>query len=358
MASTSSPARLRVAGLLVLAIGASEVWHGHLASAGEPERRQARLDLEIAKSAKGCGDASTLQDGVASRLGYLPFTGDAALAFRVNIQTRGAALEGAIEVSESGKVVKRRVLKSPSGDCRELTDALAVAISIVIDPLSIGRPVVPPSASSSATAPSAPPSSSAPVVVEPLPPATSATAVAPPAPTQVLVAPVQTPEHTQIRVGLRGQAALGLLPSTSFGGALVVGARRSRWSVGVGGRFDTSISTANGAGAVSVRGSLIAGEATICGHGSPWFLCGLGVLGSLRATGEGVGGLAAKSSIFAGAGARAGFEIPLIRQLSFESHLDVLGALTPVEVVVAGERVWRSAPVSGALGIGLLGILP
>src|SRR6185436_20135649 len=92
----------------------------------------------------------------------------ATLAVSATVNRTGHTLEARIEIAGAdGKPTAERKLVSRQSDCFELTSAIELAISIVIDPVAGSRP---------RPAPAAPPPSSPP----PPPPA-------PPAPSEVIV---------------------------------------------------------------------------------------------------------------------------------------------------------------------------
>jgi hypothetical protein len=59
-------------------------------------------------------------------------------------------------------------------------------------------------------------------------------------------------------------------------------------------------------------------------------------------------------AVYAGAGARAGVEIPLWSMLRLRLSGDVLGTLQPTTARIDGRAVWKTFPVNGALGGGVV----
>jgi hypothetical protein len=87
--------------------------------------------------------------------------------------------------------------------------------------------------------------------------------------------------------------------------------------------------------------------------------CGLLLLGRFRGAVSGRDAPGSDASFLAAAGARAGFEQPLVPHVSLEARLDFLGLLTPLRLVRNGVTpVWSVPPASLAAGIGVLAEIP
>ena len=99
-----------------------------------------------------CPDESEIRRAVAARLGYDPFSPDAAHSISAVIAVQDHhQLKGQVELRDrTGRVTGTRSLAS-TRDCRELASAMELAISIAVDPkvLMAPRPVAPPSTSGS-----------------------------------------------------------------------------------------------------------------------------------------------------------------------------------------------------------------
>ena len=62
----------------------------------------------------------------------------------------------------------------------------------------------------------------------------------------------------------------------------------------------------------------------------------------------------ARFAFFAGAGVRAGFDLPLGASLSARVSGDLVGHFTPYGLAVNGATVFSSSSFSGAVGLGLV----
>jgi hypothetical protein len=76
-------------------------------------------------------------------------------------------------------------------------------------------------------------------------------------------------------------------------------------------------------------------------------------VGALQGAGEKVVEPRQESTFYAGAGARVGTEIHLVKFLYLRIHLGVLATLTRTTLHIDGKAAWTTPPVSGDLGISL-----
>jgi len=214
-------------------------------------------------------------------------------------------------------------LTSATGDCAELGSALALAISIAIDPLSLSRAPSP-----------------APVVRETAPIHSPSERVAPP------------PLTIATAVGVH--VALGATPGTiGVGPDLQIGVRRSSASLALAGRLDPTIGSEGDADG-RVDASLVAAGLVPCFHHGPLAACALGYAGVLRGTGSNVSVPRHASTFYAALGARLALAIPLGGIFALDVHLDGLGTLTHTTLEIDGVPVWTTPPLSAVLGSGLL----
>ncbi|MEZ4394671.1 MAG: hypothetical protein R3A48_26660 [Polyangiales bacterium] len=140
------------------------------AAASQPRGPTAVLRYERGAGASTCPDAQAIRDAVAARLGYDPFRDAAPMTVRATIARHRRRLRGRVEVTHAaGAALGTREIESSHRDCAEIASALTLAVSIVIDPLSLTRPAPPPPAPPVVTPP-APPPPAPPVVTPPAPP--------------------------------------------------------------------------------------------------------------------------------------------------------------------------------------------
>lgn len=327
------------------------------AEARAEETRKARLDYVVEAGVRDCLDTAELKDAVAARLGYVPFSDDAALSIKARVRRNASGLAAELKVKdESGE--RSRTLGSATRDCQELSRSLALAISVAIDPMSLMRaPAPPPAEPPPEPTPPADTAPPAPVAPPAPPPA------APPAPAPAQPSPVgkvEPAEATETRWRLRwlatGHAALFTLPSPTGGASLGVGLRRRALWADLELRYDLPGSQAADAGG-SVQASLLAGALAACHGGRHVGVCALGLVGRLAGEGRDVDVSRKAASLLAGLGLRATLELPLTSAISLRAHVDGLYVATATRLQLRGRSVWETSPVALVPGVGLAGEL-
>lgn len=177
----------------------------------------AELNYVRGPGAQAC-DRQRLEDAVATRLGYQPFSPGAALRVAVEISGQ-RKLTARVRISQPGAPPSESSVNGPS-DCESLTDALALALAVAIDPLMLSRPPPqtgepsPPVPLADPPAPVLPPVEMK--VVDPQPPAPP-----PPVPD----------ESTRLSIHALGGLDLGSIPGGW--GSVTVGARLTLGFVGL-----------------------------------------------------------------------------------------------------------------------------
>jgi hypothetical protein len=303
------------------------------------ERARARLEYVLGPGAERCPDRSALMGAIVARLGYEPWDEQAPRLFKAIVRREGKILRAEVEIRDGDRVVGRRELSSAENDCQELAAAVGLAISIAIDPLSVGR-----------KPPAAPPAS-APAPREPPPPATDHE---PPVP--AVVAPVRPrPETARLRVsaGLGGLVAVGSAPGVAGGLTLQARLRLEALSVGLEGRVDLPARTDSQGGEVGT--TLVAGALLPCVHWRYLAGCGNLTAGAIRAAGYGWERSDSGSAPYLAAGARGVLELPLVSVLSLRLHADLLAHVVRVRLQdpVTGDSFWSTPPVCGTFGLGV-----
>src|SRR5690349_18574327 len=121
---------MRRAWLWASALAASTL----LASAPSFARVPTRLVYARTPEASDCPDEPALAAAVAARLGYEPFSPWGDQTILATVMRRGGALVGRAElIDHDGIAQGSREVQNPQ--CNELILALALAISITLDPL-------------------------------------------------------------------------------------------------------------------------------------------------------------------------------------------------------------------------------
>lgn len=298
-------------------------------------RRPARIDYTRSADAEACPDESGLRSAVATRLGYDPFEENASPLVTASV-TRPSGYEASIQFrDEHGRAQGEKKLTSSAGDCTELASAMALTISILLDPRALmGRPEPP--------APPPPPDPHD-SPFEPERPPSPPPSPAPPARESVLV-----------RVGAEALASVGAAPGPAMGVVGFIGVGRGVLSIDLEARADFPASAMRSDG-TGVRSSLLVGTVAPCGHFGIAALCALASAGALHGEGLNVGTPERHATFYAAAGARAGIEIALARALLARVHADALLPLTRTTLKNRGVEYWTSPPVAGVLALGLMG---
>lgn len=344
-----------------------------------------RLVYDAGSSSASCPNEAGMRAAVRSRLGEDPFTdsGAATRTFALSIEARGELLVGSVELkNDDGTSAGRRTVNGKAGACDELVEALALSVSLAINPDLVvespgsAPPDLPPP-------PPAPTAELAAATVDADSPTKSVAAAeprtnAPPqASSQVWAVPATSDrgveDRKERRTGLGfmpgafAHGALGTGPGAAAGGSVMVRVRTSTrpsnrrrldvdFSVGVEGRYDgLAQETLPGGG--TVKSNLAASVVTPCAHLGAFFGCPALMAGKLYAHSENVESRASDSGLFVAAGGRLGTEVPLSEHLKFEMRLDILAPLVPVNIVFDGATVWN-AGTSGTLGFGVVGQIP
>src|SRR5262245_21131356 len=97
-------------------------------------RRSARIVYSRDPNAAECPDEVGIRNAVAMRLGYDPFEESASSIVTASV-VRSRVYEGVVQLrDEHGRVQGEKKLTSSADDCTELASAMALTISIVLDP--------------------------------------------------------------------------------------------------------------------------------------------------------------------------------------------------------------------------------
>jgi hypothetical protein len=296
----------------------------------------ARLVYVRGQGAESCPGEIELRLSVAHRLGYDPFHTGSRRTIMAVVEQSGERLTARMElVDEQGVSQGERRLEAGRDRCDDLIRALALSMSIAIDP-DRTEPAAAASAGSARSA--ATPSSARDAPSEPQPSSDDASA-----------------EALLLRFGLGGQVAFGVAPAPAAGLLVVGSGRRDRVSLGFEFRLDAPASLAVPGAVVESR--LVAGALVPCFHYDPGVLCAVGALGAVAATSDAAASRE-DSATYAAAGVRVGTEWRLPEPLIFATHAEVLANLTRSSLELDGVSVWEMPVFSGSLGVTLLGSFP
>lgn len=161
---------------------------------------------------------------------------------------------------------------------------------------------------------------------------------------------------------LGGGVAVGSTPAVTPTLAAQFGARFGRFALSLEGRVDLPSSTSQqGLGTVSA--SLALATLLPCyrqpiGRGPAVLACAAIAVGGLAGSATGVENPTAATTLFAAAGARGAFELPLVGPLSARVHAELLATITrtTLDITQLGSpvQVWTTAPVSFDAGLALV----
>jgi hypothetical protein len=308
-----------------------------LARAEPHPRASARLDYTRGPGAESCPAESGLRLEVARRLGYDPFTPEARARLVVTITDQNHKLTGSAQFTGDGRASPwSRAFPGREDDCAALLSALGAEISYQLDPF-----VVPP----------------APVAPSPPPAATLAPSPAlpsdPPPPAPMPPPPPPTGARAELAAGARVTA--GAAPGIAFGATLGGGLRWPSFSLSIEARVDAPASDSVTAPAGARVRTFAAGGALIpCGHLGPVFGCGVLAAAAVSGSSEGVDMPRSDVGPYVGAGARIGLEAPLSSRFAIRLLGEGLASVRSVHLVLDGAEVWKTAPLSGSVGTGLL----
>ncbi len=310
------------------------------AAAGPGAR--ARLRYQRLAGAESCPPQPAFQTEIAAWLGYDPFS-DASLrsvVIDLSGSTSGLAAHLLLEDS-TGKVLGERQILTASPDCRDLTQALVLAVALAVDPLPITRDVI-----------SLPITRDVISQKEPAPPPTVQAPAPPPAPAGP-VAVAARPRGTNGEVSLQLGGALSLLAGPQPAAGLIAGleARWNHWSISVAGQGNTFTGQAWAPGSVQV--SLVAAELAPCYRLGALGFCGVVAAGAELGHGEGIREASNQTLPYLGAGGRFLYDWHLTGPLSLRGQVEVLGRLLGAKFDVGTTDAWATP----AVAVGIAGML-
>ena len=321
-----------------------------------------RLDYARSDRAASCPDREALQSAVVKRLGYDPFFPVARQTIVVQVLASEVGLHAEMHLVDADGIIRgSRELSEQREHCDELVAALALAISIALDPsaaLGEGPADAQPAATAEATKPTGPESdrpAEAQTKASQSAPATQPAAAgsatkrrAPPTKTQ----PQRHPKGTPIglRAGVFG--SLGVAPALAAGFRFGASVRRNWFELAAefSDQLDAS-RTANEGG--SVIGSLAEGTLAPCVASHTLAACGLLNLGSLKSQGKDVPQPVNQRSLYAALGVRVELSPQLFDRLHLLVNADAFKSLTPITLRLHGEDIWHTPFVSLAASLGL-----
>ncbi len=286
----------------------------------------------------------SLRLAVIARLGYDPFSSTAPQTVLAEIARNGDTLRARVDLSnQEGTSQGVRELTSPFDKCFDLVRAMALSISIAIDPVAaLARHDTDESASN-------------------LPvPRNSAETARAPNPVPAVESSAQSPNPRRPRE-VRYFTGAGLYftvhaaPAVGEGAELSWGGRYRDYSLAFEGRLDALNWSRLDSGA-EIGARFLVASLVPCIHEGPLAFCGFGTVGMMRASSNYIAHPWSAADTYSALGLRLGFEWPLAGPLSLRIHAD-LGVPWPRQSIkIDNKEVWPGPglDVFGLIGSGLV----
>ena len=329
--------------------------HAAVAQAAEA----ARLVYGRSADAGTCPDEATLRNAVARRLGYDPFVAYATRTVIVELHGGASGYTGRVYVVDAGTAGGAREITSPGPDCDDLISAVALAISIAVDPASIdAEPIAPEpepatlpasdSSSRSAHEDSAPDTFDA--------PEDSRKTDAPPERDDAH-SERRTEQKPATAKPVRWSAGAGVFlatgpaPSPDLGIALVAGVVGRHWAFGVEPRI--AMPTTSDAQSVPgrVKVTVYGGSLLPCYRYDDWFGCYVLDLASTTASGVNVDVSHSDQALWAAQGLRIAHRWPLGAGFSLGASADGLWAFTRSAFRIDGKDAFETPRLLARFGV-------
>lgn len=312
---------------------------------GARAEEKARLVYVRGNGAEDCPAEMDLRLLVIARLGYDPFSPHASRVVISRVEARGERLVSTLEViDQGGRSTGQRELGAAPGRCGELARAMALSISLAIDPDR---------ANQSPTAAPANPPQDALATPEEDEGAGLASQPTSPRPTDPVRAPAEPPSRgPRAFAALALASSVGALPGLSLGGAASFGARLPSLVVSLDALGQMALPRELEPRG-HLGGALLGGGISLCAVRGGWETCAVGRAGAQRLAASEVDRPGGSYGPFFGVGPRVAWVVPLGDRLAFTAGLEVLLHLTRNSAQLSERQVWRTPLVSGTLQLGV-----
>lgn len=337
----------------MLSLGAVTVLALAAGQPGElgPTATAVRLLYVREAGVEACPAEPAVRAAVAGRLGYDPFEPDARSTLLARVSKSALGFVGSIElIDEAGLSRGKRELSTEGENCDEMARAMALSMSIAVDPerAALGAEAAAPSPATDLAEPTPAPEEPAPEEPAPVAPIRPA-----PPPLRPVDAPGEPAPPSQARLGVSvaGIGMAGVAPSFAYGGVLGIHGRRGTWSLGFGGRLLRSPAEPVD-GATQLAVTLAAAELSGCWHHGFLEQCLVGLAGSSWVSARGITRPGTDTGAFGALGLRAGAGLSVSRTLELFARLEGLVVLAPVRPQVDAKDVWVAPSLAGSLVAG------
>jgi len=309
----------------------------------------ARLVYSRNAGASACPDEGALRQAVLRRLGYDPFVAYALRTMVVELRGDGSGLMGRVYMVDGDNAAGgTRELASPKLDCKELISAVALAISIAIDPDAIDRLSAEPSPTTDDANVAKGPAAENASLVQPA-------AQSPKRDSKAVVGPAAEPSPTEPPLGPTWSAgvgpaiASGPAPAPQFELALLLGVRGEHWAMTLEPRMSFPSSTDPGQ-LGTAHMSLYGATLSPCYRYGP--LLGCYVFEGALAVSTGDGPQARTDHSFWWAqGLRAGVRWDAGRGLGISARLDGLWAPEQIALRADGHDIFETPRILVRFGV-------
>jgi hypothetical protein len=327
------------------------VWAFVAASAGFARTAAAfpttRLVYGRGPGAEQCPGAEVIREAVKLRLGYDPFFSNADKTIVARITRDGDRLRGQVLlVDERGLELGLREFNEEIGRCQSLIQALALSISIAVDP------------NSAQTYSSGPPdeASAEPEARQSEDEADLHSAQKPAALPHAEASarrsrPPPAPRSIRWSLGLTTVGVFASLPETTFGGQLGASGRIGAFAVSLEGQANAPITHSFEPG-VTLSAWSASLHALPCLHWGPGFGCAIASIERTQMKRNGDPDIR-ESRLSFQAGGRLGVGLALSELIELIGQGDVLVSAAPVRVTSEGRELWHADTVVAQVGVGV-----
>lgn len=317
----------------------------------------AQLEYHREVKLDACPDEAALRRAVRERLGYDPFFHDAEQTIIASIVKDAGGLRGEVQLLDAaGSVRGSRQLRAETAQCTELVSRMALAISIAVDPFSLGSPPRKPSEQEPPrSTPAGADASVRPESSEP--PRQPPSAQTPPLlPERAVQDAVKREAGLVVELAIGVLASTGLSPELALGPVVDVGLRRGPFSVALEVRYQVAQDLVSGM--ALVESSLAESSLIGCMRHGFAMLCGDLTVSRLAIEGTQIDRPKADSTWVPRLGPRIGAELPIVGMLGARAQVGALVALNRPSVALSSETVWRSPALGGFIALSMVGRFP
>ena len=318
-----------------LALAVTVVTAVMLASASAEAAPSARLVYVREKGAEDCPDEAALRAAIVTRLGYDPFLPEASATLFATISRDPNVFHGRVKLVDESKVARgARDLDHPR--CADLVDAMALTMSIAIDPRSLSGPVPSPTPTPTPLDVPVPEPEPVPVLAPPSPP------------------PIPAPDPRPLShpfAALSPTITFGSAPAAAIGLVGSVGLHARPFSLALEARGDLPASAVVPLGTVST--SFLGATLAPCVLRGVATVCLLGTVGRLFAEARGIQNPRTDAALHAFGGARIGISESLTDAVELRANVDLLYAFTPQILQIDSQDAYTLPRVSVQLALGV-----